>query len=115
MATGQFKTKHSVNFVRKDDYTVTATIDVGQNKIPDYLFIYGQYPLGGYSGLRYTYIKFPGEATVNLYYYAADNLRYDATIVTFSLSGTKLTININDQPLGQYRFYGTYNIYYAYS
>lgn len=112
MANNSLQTKQSIEFKKLDDSTVSATINIGQTTIPDYIFLYGQYPLGGYSGLKFIYIKFPNEATTNLYYYAADNVRYDGVTVLFSISGTNLTIKIQDVALGQYRFYGMYNLYY---
>ena len=113
ISNNMFNIRSSIEFTKFDDYTVSATVDIGINTIPSTILLVGQYPLGVYNGLRFYYIKIGGEPILNFYMYAEDNVNYASVTTNFSISGTRLTIKITSNPLGQYRLYGYYNLYFV--
>ena len=83
ISNNMFNIRSSIEFTKFDDYTVSATVDIGINTIPSTILLVGQYPLGVYNGLRFYYIKIGGEPILNFYMYAEDNVNYASVTTNF--------------------------------
>ena len=81
--------------------------------VPDSMLLIGNSPLGGYNGLRYTYFELQNIVIISEYFYSSNNVNTTDVSLTKELtSDNKFKITLTSKPLGYYRLYGSYDLYY---